>query len=87
MKITYRKQFIKQFKRLQRREQLAVDDAIDRFEKNPVDPSLYNHPLKGNMKGKRALSAGFDLRIIFKEYDGYAVVIMLDVGSHENVYG
>lgn len=38
------------------------------------------------MKGGCSLSAGFDLRIIFEERDGYAVVIMIAVGTHEEVY-
>lgn len=38
------------------------------------------------MKGQRSISARFDLRIIFEECDGYAVVIMIAVGNHEEVY-
>lgn len=86
MRIDYHKQFIKQFDRLERRDQVAVTDAIDRFRINPFDHSLHNHQLKGSMKGSRSISAGFDLRIIFQEHDGYAIVLMLAVGTHEGVY-
>lgn len=86
MKIIYRKRFLKQFKKLEHRHQLAVHDVIDRFRHNPFDPDLDNHPLKGNLKGKRAITAGFDLRVIFEEQGNYTVVVMLAVGTHEKVY-
>lgn len=86
MKIVYQKKFLKQFDALERRQQITVRTAIDRFRTDPFDPMIRNHPLKGRMKGQRSLSAGFDLRIIFEERDGYTVVIMIAVGRHEDVY-
>ncbi len=86
MKIYYQKRFVKQMEKLQRYEKVAVTDAIDLFRHHPFDPSLKNHPLKGPMRGASAISAGFDLRIIFEQHDRYTLVIMLAVGSHEEVY-
>ena len=86
MRIDYRKRFLRQFKKLQRWQKLAVEDAIKQFRADPHNPSLRNHALKGVMKGRRSFSAAFDIRIIFEEYENYAVVIMLDVGTHEGVY-
>ena len=50
MKITYRKKFLKQFHKLQRHQQLAVNGTIAAFKKNPHDAALQNHALKGSMK-------------------------------------
>lgn len=86
MQIYYRKQFLKQWDKLQKNKKAAVADAIEAFKKNPFDPALRNHALKGSMKGVRAISAAFDLRIIFKEQDGYMTVVMIAVGTHEDVY-
>ncbi len=86
MKITYHKKFLKQFDTLERRQQEAVHAAIEKFRHSPFDAVLRNHPLKGTMKDKRSISASFDLRLIFVERDGYAVVLMLAVGSHQDVY-
>ncbi len=86
MKIVYLRRFRKQLKKLQKHQKLAVADVIILFGKNPFDPKLRNHALKGDMSGRRSISAGFDLRLIFEEHDGYAVVIMLAVGSHDEVY-
>lgn len=86
MKILYRRRFQKQLAKLQRHQKMAVADAIILFGGNPFDPKLKNHALKGDMLGRRSILAAFDLRIVFEEHDGYALVIMLAVGSHEEVY-
>ncbi|MBP7114009.1 MAG: type II toxin-antitoxin system mRNA interferase toxin, RelE/StbE family [Candidatus Peribacteraceae bacterium] len=86
MHIHYQKRFVKQMEKLQKHQKIAVTDAIDLFRHHPLDPSLHNHALRGPMKGARAISAGFDLRIIFEERDRYTLVIILAVGTHEEVY-
>ena len=86
MKILFAKRMTKQYWKLRETERKRVDDGIDLFRRDPFDLVLQNHPLKGPMKGARAISAGFDLRIIFQERENYMVVLMLAVGSHEEVY-
>ncbi len=86
MKIVFAKRMTKQYEKLSEREREHVDEAIALFRKNPFAAALRNHPLKGTQKNRRALSAGFDLRIIFEEHDKYMLVIMLAVGTHEEVY-
>ena len=87
MNIHYHKRFVKQMEKLRKHEKVSVTDAIDLFRTHPFDPSLKNHALKGPMKGARAISAGFDLRIIFEQQGDYALVLMLAVGTHEDMYG
>jgi len=86
MQIYYHKRFIKQMKKLQVHERIAVTDAIDLFRKDPFSTTLKNHALKGSMLGARAISAGFDLRILFEEHDNYTLVVMVAVGTHDTVY-
>lgn len=86
MKIVYHRRFNKQLAKLERHEKLAVAEAIELFAQAPFDSRLRNHPLKGDMTGQRSISAGYDLRIIFEEQDGYMIVLMLAVGTHEEVY-
>lgn len=74
------------YRKLERRKKKAVDEAIDLFARHPFDPALNNHQLKGVLKGRRSISAGFDLRIVFREEGKYAFVSMIKVGSHEEVY-
>jgi addiction module RelE/StbE family toxin len=86
MKIIYQKRFQKQLQKLQKYQKVSVADTIDLFCRNPHDASLKNHALQGAMKGMRSLTAGFDLRIIFEERDGYAIIVMIAVGTHQEVY-
>ena len=79
MQILRHKNFKKRYKRL-------TKPLIEKFYQNPFDPLLENHPLKGSMLGKRAISVTGDVRIIFEEHGNYVLVIMLDVGTHNQVY-
>ena len=51
---------------------------------------LGTHKLSGNLSGYWACSCGYDCRIIFSlETDletGEEVVVLLDVGTHDEVY-
>ena len=86
MKIRHSNRFRKDLRVLSREQKKAVAVAIRCFSANPFDPSLENHKLKGKMKGMRAISAGFDLRIIYREEGDHVLVLMLRVGSHGRVY-
>ena len=86
MRIVLQKSFRKSLERLTPKMRDKVRAAIYKFRSNPFDPTLRNHPLKGSMVGRRAFSVGGDMRIIFKEYENYTMVLMLDVGSHNQVY-
>lgn len=86
MQIKYHKNFEKNFKRLSSKLKQKTLEAIKKFTKDPHDPMLRNHSLKGQLKGLRAFSVTGDVRIIFKEKDNYILVIMLDIGIHNHVY-
>ncbi|MDP2642545.1 MAG: type II toxin-antitoxin system mRNA interferase toxin, RelE/StbE family [Candidatus Peregrinibacteria bacterium] len=80
------KQFNKSYEKLTPKLKQKADFVMQCFRLNPLDPSLQNHPLHGEMSGKRAISVTGDVRIIFEEHDDYILVIMLDIGTHNQVY-
>ncbi len=86
MKIRYHKKFEKHFKKLQKEDKEKVLMAISKFGRDPLDPALKNHRLRGTAVGLRSFSAASDLRIIFEEFGDYILVTMLDVGTHNQVY-
>jgi len=86
MQILSRKAFIKAYAKLPGLQKRAVDTALILFSELPSDPGLRDHALKGKMKGLRAFSAGYDLRVIYKEEGGFVTVILLDVGTHNQIY-
>lgn len=86
MQIKYHKIFQKKFKRLSPKLKQKTISVIEIFTKDPYNPALRNHPLKGQLKGLRAFSVTGDIRIVFEENDNYVFVIMLDIGIHNHVY-
>lgn len=86
MQIFFKRTFVKHYAKLTKSDRILVDDAVELFEKNPLNPKLNNHPLHGKLDGKRVISAKFDLRIVFEEKNNYTIVIMLAVGAHSKVY-
>lgn len=63
-----------------------VISTVETFFKNPHHPSLKNHALQGKLLGCRAIWVTGDVRIVFKAYEDYVLVVMLDVGTHAQVY-
>jgi len=77
---------MKSYQKLSLQEKQKVDQSLSEFQEDPHQPHLRNHALKGSMKSQRAFSAGFDLRIIYREEDDHTVVHLLKTGSHNQVY-
>lgn len=86
MKLIFHREFKKSLKRLSSRHQAKTFEVIRRFASNPHDPILKNHPLTGRMQGLRSISVTGDYRIIIEEIRGGIIVILLDIGSHDQVY-
>lgn len=86
MKLNFHKRFDKQLQKLSPRLQHKVEITTQRFLKDPYDPRLRNHPLKGSMHDLRSISVTGDIRIVFQEYNNYKIVEFLKVGTHSQVY-
>ena len=86
MIIRYSKKYKKQYCKFNQSIQEKVERTIEKFIKNPFDKTIYNHPLKGLLKRQRSISVTGDIRIIFEEYENYTLVLMLEVGTHSQLY-
>ena len=86
MNVFAHKSFLKAYNRLSILQKRQVDDVLILFGNNRTDPVLRDHALKGKMKGLRAFSAAHDLRIIYREEGGFITIILLDAGTHIQVY-
>lgn len=86
MQIRYHRHFLKRYEKLPSDIKVKTLRAIAKFAKHPFDPRLRNHALKGRLLGKRAFLVTADIRVIFEELNNYIIVIMLDVGTHNQVY-
>ncbi|MFM7181324.1 MAG: type II toxin-antitoxin system YafQ family toxin [Verrucomicrobiales bacterium] len=86
MKVQTTNRFDKAFARLAPRDQRRVEAVLMLFMDQPFHPSLKNHALSGKLRGTRAFSAGYDLRIVYEEEGGHALVLLLNTGTHDEVY-
>ncbi len=59
--------------------------SLELFSKNPFQPRLRTHKLTGGLEGLWAFSVAFDCRVIF-EFIKENEVLLIDIGSHEEVY-
>jgi mRNA-degrading endonuclease YafQ of YafQ-DinJ toxin-antitoxin module len=86
MKILRKTSFERAYRKLDIRSRTLVDDALRLFEKNPFDARLRNHLLTGTRHPIRSIRAAYDLRILYAEVHEHAIVLLLTVGTHDEVY-
>ena len=61
-------------------------DVLQLLEKDPHAPQLYLHSLKGRHQGKHSVRINYEYRIVLILKIVDKEVILLDVGSHDEVY-
>ncbi len=61
-------------------------NALELFSDNPFDSRLKTHKLTGKLDGLWALSVDYDCRIVFKFLKTPDEVLLIDIGSHDEVY-
>lgn len=86
MQLNYHKKFVKGFLKLAASDQNRVKEAVELFRSDPFDPRLQNHKLHGKQRGMHSFSAGHDLRILYEEQGGHAIVLLVKIGLHEQVH-
>lgn len=63
-----------------------VADILRDLEKDPFQPHLEYHKLGGRMEGKQAVSITDDYRITLTIVISEKEILLLDIGSHDEVY-
>ena len=71
-----------------RRRERCIEETIEALLKNPHEPHLKTHPLKGAMAGILSCTCGYDCRLLFRlrQDRDTEVIILLDIGTHDEVY-
>jgi mRNA interferase YafQ len=85
VKISYSKNFLKQAKRLSPGLREKLQSSLRLFGKNPLDPELRNHALKGKYREYRSIDVTGDVRALYLARGDEA--IFDTVGSHSQLYG
>ncbi|MGH7196116.1 MAG: type II toxin-antitoxin system RelE/ParE family toxin [Candidatus Saccharimonadales bacterium] len=81
------KQFVKSYKsRVAPNKRLAArfDERLKLFASGQRGTPLNDHGLKGKKLGLRAFSIAGDARVVY--YETKSEIILLDVGTHNQVY-
>ena len=85
MTVEFTKNFIKQSKKLSPKLRVQVFQRIKLFTKEPLNPLLRDHQLKGKYKRYRSIDITGDFRALyFLEIDKAIFDI---VGTHSQLYG
>ena len=62
------------------------EHVVDTLSMNPFHPSLRLHALSGDLKGFHAISLTYDYRVILELIIQDQKIILVDIGSHDEVY-
>lgn len=85
-KYQFSKRFQKQYMKLLPNQQDKVNQALADFLMSQNLAKLRIHKLSGKLKDVTSISAGGDLRIHLLEENDAIVIIVLEVGSHAQLY-
>jgi addiction module RelE/StbE family toxin len=85
MKALFHPKFKQAFEKLRANEQVRVEERVIAFTQDPFYPLLRNHMLVGKYKGCRSISAGGDLRLIFKIVSE-DTALFITIGTHTQLY-
>jgi mRNA-degrading endonuclease YafQ of YafQ-DinJ toxin-antitoxin module len=70
--------------------QQRLEETLQQMEVDVFAPNLGTHKLSGKLGGLQSCACGFDCRIVFSiEQDpetGREVIVLLDIGTHDEVY-
>ncbi len=85
MNIFLHRDFKKRYCQLRSSEQERFKKRRNIFLKNPFDPVLNNHHLKGKYEGCRSINIGGDLRAIYRLLEKN-VALFITLGTHDELY-
>ncbi|MCL5979573.1 MAG: plasmid stabilization protein [Gammaproteobacteria bacterium] len=62
-------------------------ETMEQLSADPFQPSLRLHPLTGKLQGMQAVSLTYSYRITLTVQITGHEILLLDIGSHDEVYG
>jgi mRNA-degrading endonuclease YafQ of YafQ-DinJ toxin-antitoxin module len=62
-------------------------ETLEKLRADPFEPGLRLHPLTGKLQGMQAVSLTFSYRITLTLQITEHEILLLDIGSHDEVYG
>jgi len=88
-RLGYSEMFLRTARKLTRRDsalRVAVTEALSLLEQDPHHPHLKLHALRGSLEGLWAARVTYKVRLILILRPDEQAVILVDIGSHDEVY-
>ena len=93
MQVVWGNGFKRSFKKITKKNPQLTDQIVKALKllgEDPFTSSLKSHKLGGNLAGLRSCSVAYDCRIVFRFSDDEKfleiVILLVDIGSHDEVY-
>lgn len=64
-----------------------LGETLEKLRTDPFEPGLRLHPLTGKFQGMQAVSLTYSYRITLTLQITEHEILLLDIGSHDEVYG
>lgn len=64
----------------------TLAEKFDQLRQDPFQPSLKLHPLSGKLEGLQSVSLTHSYRLILTVQIIDEEIVLLDIGSHDDVY-
>lgn len=81
MKIYHSHKFTKEYKKLPKHVKSSAEEKEDIFRKDPFDPRLKTHKLKGELKDYHSFSISYHYRIVF-HFENEDIIVFDMIGTH-----
>ena len=62
-------------------------ETLAQLRADPFEPGLRLHPLSGKLQGMQAVSLTYSYRVTLTVQVTEHQILLLDIGSHDEVYG
>jgi len=86
-RLVFHKRFEKQFSALRQAQKERVKEALTDYANGEKSASLRIHSLSGDYKRQVSISAGGDLRLHLIDEKTSNDIVVLQVGTHSQLYG
>ena len=85
MEVRFHKRFKKDYKKLAEKDRRQFQRRLGVFLRDPFEPTLNNHVLKGKYRGYRSINISGDIRALYEPLKK-DVALFVTVGSHSHLY-
>jgi len=88
MIVQYSPDFLQRVKKLNVRIYNSLRKQLEVFSRNPNDPILQNHDLRGEWKGYKSININSDWRVLYQEIreGGEVIAYFSFIGTHKDLY-